>query len=147
MDDIFFFLCEYVKLILGVFEPGVAEYLDGAESLPGVHLQYRVNQVDCMLTQLGLLLWLRGSRGRLAILVLRLVVGVGVVHIILAIDDKVMQLLHARGLEGHSAYEHGVETHTGTPHVHLEALIALVLEDLRGYVSGGPALLTHALGV
>lgn len=71
----------------------MAQYLNGAESLPRVHTEKRVDKVSGMLRQLGgRLLWLGGCRG-LAIFVL--LEGIWVVDVIFAVDDQMMQLLHA----------------------------------------------------
>ena len=93
MDDILLLLREDIDLIFGIFEPGVTQYLNGAESLPRVHGEKRVDQVGGMLRQLGgWLLWLGSCRG-LAVLVL--LEGIWVVYVILAVDYQMMQLLHA----------------------------------------------------
>jgi hypothetical protein len=148
MNDILFFLCEDIKLIFGVFEPWMTEYFHRTESLSRVDLQQRVDQVNCMLSQLGLLLGLCSCvGGGLSILVLSLIVRVGVVHIVFPVDDQVMQLLHARCFERHGAYEHGIEANTCTPHINLETLIALIFQDLWGYIGRGTTLLTHALSI
>jgi hypothetical protein len=93
VDDILLLLREDIDLIFGIFEPGVTQYLNGAETFPRVHRQKRVDQVGGMLGQLGgRLLWLGGCRG-LPILVL--LEGIWVVDVILAVNYQVMQLLHA----------------------------------------------------
>ena len=43
VDDILLLLGEHIDLIFGIFEPGVTQYLNGAESLPRVHTEERVN--------------------------------------------------------------------------------------------------------
>ena len=92
VDDILLLLGEDINLIFGIFEPGVAQYLNGAESFPRVNREKRVDQVSGMLGKLGgRLLWL-GSCRSLAILVL--LEGIWVIDVILAVDDQMMQLLH-----------------------------------------------------
>lgn len=93
VDDILLLLREDIDLIFGIFEPGVTQHLNGAESLPRVHAEKRVDEVSGMLGKFGRrLLWLGGCRS-LAIFVL--LEGIGVVDVILAVDNQMMQLLHA----------------------------------------------------
>lgn len=85
VDDILLLLGEDIDLIFGIFEPGVAEYLNSAESLPRVHTEKRVNKVSGMLGELGgRLLWLGGCR---SLTIFVLLEGIWVVDVILAIDD------------------------------------------------------------
>lgn len=144
MNDVFFFLSENVELLLAVLEPGMAEDFDGAETFAGVHLQQRVDEVDGVLGELGL--GLRGL-GRRLLFVLRLVIGVRVVHVVLPMDDKVVQLLHARGLEGHRTDQHRVKANPCTPYIHFETFVTFVLKDLWRDVGRGAALLGHTLRI
>lgn len=56
-----------------------------------------------------------------------------------------VQLLHACCFEGHRPDQHGIQADTRRPYIHFEPLIAFVLEDLWGDISGRPTLLGHAL--
>lgn len=58
-----------------------------------------------------------------------------------------MQLLHARCLERNRANEHRIEANTSAPHINLETLIALILQNLWCDVGWCTTLLWHSLCV
>ena len=84
VNNIFFLLREYIHLIFSIFEPGVTENLDGAQSLPRIHLQQRVNQISGMLRELDRGLLLLGLRTLLLLLGL---IRIRVSNVIFSIDD------------------------------------------------------------
>ena len=141
MDHIFLLLGEYVKFFLTIFEPRVTEDLNCTEPFARVNLQQLIDQVRCMFRQLCLLLLLLLHRG----LVRFFRMGVGIVDIIFAINDKMVELRHAGSFEWHCANEHSVQANSCTPYINFEAIISLVFENFRGNVGWGSTLLIHAL--
>ena len=98
-----------------------------------------------MLGELGRrLLWLSGGRLLRAILVL-LLVGIRVVDVVFPVDNQMMQLLHARGLEGDCPDKHGIKADTSGPNIYLEAIVAFILEDFWCNIGWGSALLGHTV--
>ena len=56
-----------------------------------------------------------------------------------------MQISDVVGFEGHCALQHGVEQHAQAPDISVEALVAVVDDDLGGQVCGSAALLLDDL--
>ena len=147
INNILLLLSEYIHLFLGIFEPRMTEYLHCTESLPGVNLKERMNQISGMLGELGRwLLWLSGRRLCSRTILVLLLVCIRIVDVILAIDDQMVQFLHTRGLEGNRTYEHSIETDSSRPNIDFEAFITFVFQDFGGYVGWSTTLLCHPVG-
>jgi hypothetical protein len=50
VDDILLLLSENIQFFFGVFKPRMTQNFYGTQSLAGINLQKRVNQVNCMLS-------------------------------------------------------------------------------------------------
>lgn len=73
------------------------------------------------------------------------ILGYVIFHLILAVDDRLMQLGHVVPLEWHSTIEHGKQDDSRAPHINLGALIPLVQKNFWSDVSWGTTLIKDLL--
>ncbi len=102
-------------------KPRVVQGLLGGEPLPIIYLNQAANQVFCLVGNFFAL------------------------EIEAAFQDQLVQLLHGVASERHCAEEHYIQADASTPHVGLEASIALLSDDFRCDVCRRATLLVHFL--
>ena len=68
-------------------------------------------------------------------------------HVVLGLQDLLVEVLHVVSFEWHCSEEESKQNYTCTPEVSLEALVALISDDLWGNVGWCATLLKHGLSL
>ena len=68
-------------------------------------------------------------------------------HVVLGLQDLLVEIFHVVSFEWHCSEEESKQNNTCTPEVSLEALVALISDDLWGDIGWCATLLKHGLSL